>query len=353
MDNTQAAWPQEDQARELKLEFSATGSEYFRIWIVNLLLSIVTLGIYSAWAKVRSNQYFYSSTRLDGSSFEYHGNPKAILKGRILALILVGGYNLAFKISPLLGLAMMVAVAIVMPVLVWRSMQFKLYNTSYRGIRFGFDGDKRSAYIHYLWLPLLVSLSLGLALPFVHQRVKRFQHSEARFGSTKFSFDASVGSFYRQYLIFFAITFVGTIVCSVAGFFLGTAFAHALPFGGPAAATILMIGLTYLWLFSIWPLFQSRLQNLIWDHTQLGQHGFRSELAWGRLTSIYLTNLLGVICTLGLFIPFAKVRVLKYRLESATMLAAGSLDDFIAGVQQDVDSTGEGVADIIDLDLAL
>ncbi|WP_256078173.1 YjgN family protein [Massilia sp. YIM B04103] len=353
MDNMQAAWPQEDQARELKLEFSATGSEYFRIWIVNLLLSIVTLGIYSAWAKVRSNQYFYSSTRLDGSSFEYHGNPKAILKGRILALILVGGYNLAFKISPLLGLAMMVALAIVMPVLVWRSMQFKLYNTSYRGIRFGFDGDKRSAYIHYLWLPLLVSLSLGLALPFVHQRVKRFQHSEARFGSTKFSFDASVGSFYRQYLIFFVFAFIGAIVFGIAGGLLGSAFGSVLPFDARAAIPLMAVGFVYLWLFSIWPLFQTRLQNLIWNHTQLGQHGFRSELAWGRLTFIYLTNLLGVIFTLGLFIPFAKVRALKYRLESASLLAAGSLDDFIAGVQQDVDSTGEGVADIIDLDLAL
>ena len=35
------------------VRFVGTGSEYFRIWIVNLLLTIVTLGIYSAWAKVR------------------------------------------------------------------------------------------------------------------------------------------------------------------------------------------------------------------------------------------------------------------------------------------------------------
>lgn len=353
MENTQAAWPQEAQSRELKLEFSATGSEYFRIWIVNLLLSIITLGIYSAWAKVRSNQYFYSSTRLDGSSFEYHGNPKAILKGRILALVLIGGYNLAFKISPLLGLAMMVLLAVVMPVLVWRSMQFKLYNTSYRGIRFGFDGDKGAAYMHYLWLPLLAGVTFGLALPFVHQRVKRFQHSESRFGSSKFSFDATPGSFYRQYLVFFGIALVGAIVVSTAGTALGYAVGNAIAFGGAQLAPFFALIFGYLWFFSIWPLFQSRLQNLIWNHTQLGPHGFRSELKWGRLTFIYLTNLLGVILTLGLFTPFAKVRALKYRLESATMLAAGGLDDFVAGVQRDVDAAGEGVADLIDLDLSL
>src|SRR3954471_6399831 len=44
--------------------FSGKGGEYFKIWIVNILLSIVTLGIYSAWAKVRNKQYFYGNTQL-------------------------------------------------------------------------------------------------------------------------------------------------------------------------------------------------------------------------------------------------------------------------------------------------
>ena len=73
----------------LPFEFRGNGGEYFRIWIVNLLLTIVTLGIYSAWAKVRRLRYFYGNTVLDGQSFEYHGQPLAILKGR---LIVVAGY---------------------------------------------------------------------------------------------------------------------------------------------------------------------------------------------------------------------------------------------------------------------
>ena len=83
--------------------FAATAAEYFRIWIVNLLLTIVTLGIYSAWAKVRRLRYFYGNTFVDGQSFEYHGQPLAILKGR---LIVVAGYvvflisSKMFPISP-------------------------------------------------------------------------------------------------------------------------------------------------------------------------------------------------------------------------------------------------------------
>ena len=62
------------------VRFLGTGSEYFRIWIVNLLLTIVTLGIYSAWAKVRRLKYMYRNTQIAGSSFDYHGSPIAILK---------------------------------------------------------------------------------------------------------------------------------------------------------------------------------------------------------------------------------------------------------------------------------
>jgi uncharacterized membrane protein YjgN (DUF898 family) len=63
----------------IPFEFRGSGAEYFRIWIVNLLLTIVTLGIYSAWAKVRRLRYFYGNTYLDGHSFEFHGRPLAIL----------------------------------------------------------------------------------------------------------------------------------------------------------------------------------------------------------------------------------------------------------------------------------
>src|SRR5215471_19629889 len=75
------------------LRFTGTGSGYFGIWIVNLLLTILTLGIYSAWAKVRRLQYFYRHTELAGSSFDFHGSPVRILIGRILALLLLFLYN--------------------------------------------------------------------------------------------------------------------------------------------------------------------------------------------------------------------------------------------------------------------
>ena len=65
---------------QLGFVFRGDGMEYFKIWIVNILLTIITLGIYSAWATVRNNRYFYSNLYLDNDNFRYLAEPLAILK---------------------------------------------------------------------------------------------------------------------------------------------------------------------------------------------------------------------------------------------------------------------------------
>lgn len=345
-----AAAPVPVETRE-EITFSATGGEYFRIWIVNLLLTIVTLGIYSAWAKVRRNQYFYSSTRLAGSSFEYHGTPMAILKGRLIALALFGVYNLAFRMSPAAGLAMFAVMAAVMPWLLWRSMQFSLYNSSYRGIRFGFDGSARQAYAAFLGMAVLSAVSFGLLAPFAHQRLKKFQHSEARYGSSKFSFDAKVSGFYKIYLVLFGLMVLGTVV------FFGVITALVVGSSDRMQAanygSIVGILLIYPWVLASTWLFMAMLQNLVWNHTQLGAHRFQSAMHWGRLAFIYATNTVGIILTLGFYTPFAKVRAMKYRLESISLQVSGGLDDVVAQSTPDVNATGEGMADFLGVDLSM
>src|ERR1700759_3419915 len=82
------------------LRFEGSAGEYFKIWIVNLVLTIITLGIFSAWAKVRSKRYFLGNTYLGEHSFDYHGSPKRILLGRLIALALLFGYSLTASIAP-------------------------------------------------------------------------------------------------------------------------------------------------------------------------------------------------------------------------------------------------------------
>lgn len=324
--------------------FTGRGSEYFGIWIVNLLLTIMTFGIYSAWAKVRRLQYFYRNTSLAGASFDYHGDPRAILKGRLIMFALFMVYNLTIQFAPLIGLGVALLLAGVMPILLLRSLRFRAHNTSWSGLRFGFDGDQRGAYGVFLKWPILCGLTLYLLGPMWHQRLKQYQHQFARYGATQFSFDASVGAFYRVYLL--AVFIV--IACGIA---LGVAVGLRGRFS-VAHAALIPFAFFALFMF-LQPYLMAKLQNLVWNHTQIGPHRFESRVGAGRLFFITITNLIGIVFTLGLYQPFAAIRLSKYRLESVSLLAAGPLDDFVAGQQQQVSATGEGAADVFDIDIAL
>ncbi len=324
-------------AKQHAFEFTGKGGEYFRIWIVNLLLSIVTLGIYSAWAKVRRLQYFYRNTRLDGASFEYHGTPIAILKGRIIAVVLFLLYSVAGNLNPLLGVAIFALVAVVMPWLIVRSLRFKLYNSSYRGLRFSFDGQTKTAYKVFLLFPILTVFTLYLLAPFTHQRIKQYQHNNSRFGATAFRFDASVGNFYGIYLVALGILLLALV---------GTLFAMKLhlPF------LALLLPLVYLYLIGH---FAVNLPNLIWSTTHLGPHTFHSDMQIGKYLWIAFTNLLGVILTLGLFVPFAQIRMARYRFACLGVMAQGELSEFVAGQSLTASATGEETAEMFDIDISL
>src|SRR5512143_1182141 len=107
---------------EHHFEFRGDEREYFRIWIVNLALTILTLGIYSAWAKVRTERYFYANTRVAGTPFEYLARPLPILKGRIIAFTLFTSYILASRFSLKLQLALLVLILLVSPWLIVRGL---------------------------------------------------------------------------------------------------------------------------------------------------------------------------------------------------------------------------------------
>ncbi len=134
------------------MEFTGTGTEYFKIWIVNILLTILTLGIYNAWAKVRTKTYFYRNTHLAGSSFKYLATPWMILKGQIIAAVFFITVAVLTQVSPLFGIVFLLVLVILIPWVIVRSLMFNAYNSAYRNIRFGFKpAYGRILYCH-LWM---------------------------------------------------------------------------------------------------------------------------------------------------------------------------------------------------------
>jgi len=343
-----------------ELRFTGRGSEYFRIWIVNLLLTIVTLGIYSAWAKVRRLQYFYRHTELAGSGFDFHGDPVRILIGRIVALVMVGVYNYTVRLQSVWTLVVLVAAAIILPWLVRNSLRFRLYNTSWRGTRFHFRGSLGGAYRVFLLNGLLTIVTLYGLAPFAHQRLKAYQHGNSWFGQTQFSFHAGVGKFYRAYLLALAgaVAFIAIAVVAGIGSSMGAVLLAQKPGGhvDPQAIfkTVFVIwGAALVVGLSIGPIFHAVLTNLIWNNTRLGEHRIECHMRPLRLMWIVASNFVLVVVTLGFFMPWAKVRLVRFQVESIKVLPAGDLQEFVAAEPETLGAVGEEAASIFDIEISL
>lgn len=330
-----AAAEEEIAERTLPFEFRGDGTEFFRIWIVNILLSIVTLGIYSAWAKVRTQRYFYGNTRLEGTSFEYHGDPVKILKGRLVAFALLLFYAFAGEVSVWLGLFALALLLLAMPWIVRSGLRFRNHNSSWRGVRFGFDGTLTDAYLAWLMWGLFGVLSLGLLMPFAFFMQLRYSVEGGRFGATRFLFDGTVGPVYKAFLGIVGCFFTGALLFVFAGVF-------------SASLAFLFLALGYLGAYVV---FRVWITNYRFQHTCLGVHRFEADYSLGSYGRLMLVNTLGIILTLGLFYPWAKVRNARYAAEHIRVVADGSLDEFIAIQQSEIGATGGEVGELFDLDL--
>jgi len=341
------------QTQELRLSFTGKGGEYFVIWIVNLILTILTLGIYSAWAKVRRMQYFYRNTHLADSSFDYHGNAIAILKGRLIGVGLFGAYSVFLQLMPLVGLTILLLIFVIMPYLLVLSFRFRLYNSSYRGLRFNFVGTVESAYVTFLALPFATMATLYLLAPFMHQQVKAYQHNNSRFGQSSFSFSAGAKSFYKIYFFTFMQFVLVLALFGYGAYMMYSDYIKDMPREAIVGVVMAVYVLLILASLLIVPYFMSRIQNLVWNSTSLGEHRFTSSMTAVGLGWVIITNFLFIVITLGLFKPFADIRLTRYKIEHMAMLPAGSLDDFIASEQQKIGATGTETAEVFDVDIGL
>jgi uncharacterized membrane protein YjgN (DUF898 family) len=336
--------------------FHGKGGEYFGIWIVNLLLTLLTFGIYSAWAKVRRMRYFYQHTELAGATFDYHGRPLSILKGRIIALGLVMVYNLSAQVSlKLFGLTLLL-LALVMPWLLRQSFRFRLHNSSYRGLRFGFTGTLKDSYITFLVYGFFMYVTAMLAGPLFHRQLKAYQHGNSHYGQTRFSFNADIGQFYKAYGVVMGLGFLVFVLAISGAVGVAIVAGHHDAKPDPAVTGIIAIAVVVLVLIGsllISPLWEARTQNLIWNHTRLGEHQFESRLSAWRLLGIHLGNFVLVALTLGLYMPWASVRLARYRASALTLLTAGSLEDFVAAQETETSATGEEAAAFFDIDIGL
>jgi uncharacterized membrane protein YjgN (DUF898 family) len=330
----------------LTLQFTGSAGEYFRIWIVNLCLTLFTLGIFSAWAKVRKKRYFYSHTLLDGTPFQYLGQPIPILKGRLIAATLFGvWYTATHYITSLLPFVL-IAAFILAPWVMVRAAAFNARYSAFRNMTFGFAGTYTSAAkVMYGWA-ILTLVSLGMAFSWWQQRLKKYIIDRTSYGGVNGEFSATGGQFFKTYFIaglLFAIAMIAAFMLLGIGAAAG---------GENSFMVVWVVGIYAIYVMA-YAYIQARITNLVWNNTQLGPLRFKSSIGVRSLLRLYLTNALAILATAGLLIPWATMRTLKYRADHLSVMAAGPLDEFRGSEDGSVRAVGAEVGDFFDFDMSI
>ncbi|HSB69687.1 MAG TPA: DUF898 family protein [Candidatus Methylomirabilis sp.] len=309
-----------DTWQSRQLFFHGSGGTLFGIQIVNMLLTILSLGVYYFWGKVRVRSYLLSESEFEGDRFAYHGTGKELLLGFVKAMVLLWAPLILLNmVVPLLGPNVVIRAAagilsylfilVVIPFAMVGARRYRLSRTSWRGIRFSFRGEAREFIKLFLTGSLLTTLTLGLYYPFFETRRYGFMASHSYIGSQKFDFDGEGRALFGSFLLTLLLT-------------------------------PLTLGLSWIW-------FLAGKQRYYWEHTSIGKAGFHSDVTGWRLFRLYLGNGLLLLFTLGLAWPWAAVRNVRFAFKYLSL--EGPFDEGrIRQEAQAASTTGEGLAGILD-----
>ncbi len=322
---TRPASGAETPGQSRRPSFHGTGWSLFGIHIVNTFLTIITLGIYYFWGKVKVRSYLLSQSEFEGDRFAYHGTGKELLIGFLKALVAFGIPLVLLGIlrDMMIGMPVIRAVLALLTYLIILTLipfatvgarRYRLSRTSWRQIRFSFRGHAVDFIKLFVWGSLLTTVTLGIYYPFFDTRRQGFLVSHSYFGNQRFDFDGSGRDLFRGFLLAILLFFP-------------------------------TLGLSWVW-------YLAKKQRYFWQHTTFATARFHSTVTGGRLFLLMAGNLLLVLVTFGLGWPWVMVRNVRFALRYVTV--EGPLD--LATIQQEAQSasaTGEALAGFLDAGLDL
>ena len=311
-----------------KLRYHGEGGALFGLMIVNVLLSIITLGIYSFWAKNKVREFHYGHTSLDGDRFASHGTGGELFAGALKAGLLMGllggGLTAITEMSrrglidPLVMFgavaAFYLAIFFLMVIAVNGARRYRLTRSSWRNIRFSFHGRWQQFLGVVVGGAVLSVITLGLYTPWFQNSRRAFFVRNARFGSEPFLYDGKGKALFTEYLKALRLT---------------------LP----------TLGLIWVW-------YAAFKHRYFWNHTAMRGARFRSTVSGGQLFGLIFTNGLLVLITFGLAMPWAITRTHTFYCNALSL--HGTVDwAAIEQRAQTATATAEGLAESFDVDIGL
>lgn len=381
------------------LEFSGSGSEFFRVWIVNVLLSVLTLGFYTPFARRRTAQYFYGHTLVAGSPLEFTAQQRKMVVGFLLLAVLYIAFNVAAETGQDGMVAFMILAGAAAAPYFWASaMRFRLNATRWRGVRLQFTGGWGEVYraawpvfgIALTWIvvnaaagalvvddgeggprleaPALFFSVLGAGLLVTLLCVMRLEFNSKSLLVARARIGGQPGR-WKPVFADFVWIWVKTLGVLLASLVV-VALLVAIGLGGSFAvfskmknmglfAVLLAIAMVVAGIFVLFlasgparAYREARIFQLVWNNIGVSHVArFKCRLRARRYVMLRIRNILLTLVTFGFYRPFALVSEYRMKVDSVTLHVKGGLDQLAGQLAREEQGLGDALADAVGLDL--
>ena len=340
--------------------------------IKNFLLKVVTLGIYSFWAKTNVRKHLWSCMHIMDEPLEYTGTGKELFLGFLVILgvvilpffIIQNGiaflYPDDFIMQGLVQLGLFIVVLFLIGVAIYRARRYRLSRTIWRGIRGTLSGSPWAYAWRNFWMTLLLPFTLLWSYPWMSVRLNSHIMNDTQIGSESFRFSGSAGPLYKRFAVLWVLMLIGLLVIGAGFAFIGqdilseatstesqltpdTAAAIAL------ATIFILLPLFALMTAIFWAIYISKELNYFASCTAFDDASFSMNATTGSIIWLSIGNFLILVFSLGIAAPFVQQRLLRYLCDRTSI--TGAID--VAAIQQSqaaMDKRGEGLAEAFDVD---
>jgi uncharacterized membrane protein YjgN (DUF898 family) len=312
---------------EKRFKYFGAGLEFAIIYFKNILLTIITMGLYYPWAKVELLKYHYQSTELDNSRFLFTATGKEVFKGFIkIYAILIALYAFLIYASQTQNLTLITTASVLfymfllllIPLAIHGSVRYRASRSSWKGIHFKYLGDRKELFLLFIKGLFLTIITLGIYGAWLQVDLRKYVLRNLHFGDLSFRFNGSGGQ-----LFWITVKF------------------------------ILLIYIT-LGIYGFW-YYKNSIKFYV-DNLEISQNGkpvnFECNIKTADIVELLVINFLLLVFSLGLATPWVTVRTFKFILRFIT-IKEGLDTESIQQVSYDDydDATGDDFMDFLDFDL--
>jgi uncharacterized membrane protein YjgN (DUF898 family) len=311
--------------KDHKIKFCGSNKQYLGLSLFNILLTVITLGLYYPWAKCAIRKFLWQETEIDGSRFEWHGTGKEMFKGFIKAYLILGFLILIINFGPMflpsqtvlwVILSSYLIIIALIPLAIHGMMRYRLSRTSFRGIHFGYRGELKEFYKKTSLDFIFTILTFGIYGTWLQVNARKYIMKSSRFGDVSAKFKASGGDLFGLSII--------------QGF--------------------LMVITLYIYIpWAIINFYKFYIKN-----TGIVQNDktyyLKTNATGGAYFWVLIKAALLTIITLGIASPISKLWIHKFYIESISLSKEFDFDTIKQTEKSYMNATGDDMVDVLNLD---